>query len=501
VTADATLKAFEDCLKTDALYRGPKDLADCVALKEYYEQRAEQRVKDVNRVLGVGLLDVADHRPLQIGLLRYAIDRQAVVYARPATRHLRRAEGRLDSKDPETQLMREVYEKSNVDLVMRRVDRYANLLQVVALRIYALADRLEVRLFSPDLVRRNPDPNVQNDLSRDESFALKVGADQWEFWQRHHELDAPTDREQWSMAVVQWSGEPRTKWWPFGQGSRLLVPPIFLPKAPAMLIYEQLGDEAWPSPRNFRLAATETINAMGNDLWAGQRHDTHNTRVWKGLSAEDLPAARGPGREIAVNQPPSQVEVQDLSPQTQLGPSAEIQQQTVGYYLVTEDLPPDDLDRNRQTVTGAAQKTRLFGLVERRAAQSMLAPTNEQRLWTIGRHQWNLRAASPMGQALGLKPLAEDTLLEVELAPMDLPVDDVQYYAAAEAALRLGVKSRLEIRMEKTGANRDRALDAMAQVKKDEEAMGPLPAPAPAASAGPNKTLADGRLPEEEKDK
>src|SRR5262245_44664196 len=100
---DPTLVAFYACHAADATYRTAKDREDTVALLEYYERRAEGRVARVNKHLGCGVLDVANHRPIQVPLTRYAIARQAVVYARPPTRWLLGTDGnRLSDTGPQT---------------------------------------------------------------------------------------------------------------------------------------------------------------------------------------------------------------------------------------------------------------------------------------------------------------------------------------------------------------------------------------------------------------
>lgn len=486
--ADSVLAAFKACCKDDANYRSSKELDNTVALLEYYDNRAEDRTRRVNKALGVGLTDV-EHRPLQVGLLRYAIDRQAVVYARPPTRWLRSAgDSRLAPDDPQHVLMRRIYQAARVDLTMRLVDRLANLLQVVALRVYALRDRIEVRLFTPDLVRRSPDSTVQTELARDSAFALKTSNDEWEFWQRLSPLDAEPADEQWQMSVVQWRGED-------GNGNAVLTAPTPMPRPPAMLIYEQLGYQAWPDTRSYRIAATETINAMANDLWAGVRADTHNTRVWLGVAADEVPTTRGHGKEIAIEKPPSQVAVQDLAPRPQIDSSVGVQDKTVAMYLVSEDLPPDDLDKAKTVVTGAALRTRLFGLIERRAAQAQMAPENEATLFGLVRFQWNrlglLRAAK------GLPPLPtldESLAMEIELAPIDLPTDSNIQVQANEKEVALGVKSRLEVAMEQRGISRAAAAQALEQIATDEKAF--LKArPEIAAAAAEAKTPTQQQVP------
>jgi hypothetical protein len=456
--SEATLRAFKLCMEADADYRTTKDIENVQALIDYYENHAEDLTRKVNTKLGVGLTDVVDeYRPIQVGLLRYAIDRQAVVYSRPPTRWLRgKDRHRMAAKDEQVALMREVYKTGRIDLVLRNVDRYANLLQVVALRVYGLRDRVDVRMFTPNNVRRNPDPTVQTDIARDASFALKLAGNQWEFWERKSPLDAPASAELWEMSLVRWTGRE--------QGSTLLQEPTPQRHLPAMLVYEQHGHQAWPKVRDSRLAGSEAINAMGDDLWAGVRMDTHNTRVWKGVSADDIPRTRGHGKEVAIDRPPASVEVQDLSPQPQIDSSVGVQQQTISLFLVTEDLPPDDLDRNKQVVTGAASRTRLFGLVERRNAQAMLAPHNEAQLYKIVRVTWN--SLSLFND--GLAKLDDTTTMDVELAPLDLPMDANIEVQSNEKAVALRTKSRVEVIMGDRGISRDAAEEVKAQIEEDE---------------------------------
>lgn len=463
--SDATIELFKECLRSDAEHRTSKDLDDTVALLEYYGNRAEDRTKRVLAALGIVLrgatgMQPENHRPLQISLLRYAIDRQAVVYARPPTRWLvDEATGtRQGSKSEQTKLMRLVYQRSRVDMVLRRVDRLANLLQVVLLRVYAVGDRLSVRVFTGDNVRRAPDAAVQTDLARDLCFALKTSGNTWEFWERLHPLadglpQAP-QHQAWSMTLLKWDGSSK--------GSpQVLQPAVVMGFLPALLVYENEGDEAWPPLRTNRLAATEAINAMANDLWTGTHADTHSTRVWKGVEAHEIPDSRGAGIEVAVPNP--NVEVEDLAPRPQIDSSAASMNQEIALYLVSEDLPPDDLDKNKQVVTGAAQRTRLFGLIERRAAQAQMVPGNESGLYRIMRLQWN-RLAARLGQPF----LAVDTDIAVQLAAIDLPTEANLQVLANEKELALEVKSHIEVVMELRGVGRDEAVQILAQVALDE---------------------------------
>lgn len=443
------VEVLKQVLKDDLRFRTTKSIEDAAALMDYYKNRAGKRTKQVNDDLGVGLLDV-EHRPLQVGLLRYAIDRQGVMYSRPPTRWLMGKDGKRQASDSaQTILMRDVYERSLINTSMHKVDRLSNLLQVVGVRVYVQDDEVVLRVFTPDSIRRSPSDDIQTDIRRDKAFALKLAggattaeADKacWEVWE-------PLV-EGWQLSVVE-NGELK------GASS-------FSARLPFMLFYTELQDMAWPAMRDDRLAAAEAINAMANDLWANVRSETHSTRFWRGVAPEDVPAERGPGKEIAIENP--NVDVKDLNPRPQIDSSVGVQQQVVGLYLVGEDLPPDDLDRNKQVVTGAALRTRLFGLIEKRQGNIPMARGYERKLFDIIRSQWNRQCTLKPG----LTPLDEDTTVDIEFAAVDLPVDALQQVTSLTQEIELRIKSRVEAVQQARGCSREDAVKILAQVKVDE---------------------------------
>jgi hypothetical protein len=446
-----------DIAQADLLYRTTRDIDNVVALLDYYRDTAAERTRAANRALGVGIREAA--RPLQIGLLRYAIDRQAVVYSGPPTRWLLRNGQRLQAEDPQNQLMRRVYARSRIDLVCRKLDRLRNITGVVALEFAANGDgSVRANIYTPDLIRRQPDPMWTTDIRRDHAFALAHAGDHWTTWR--------------PLAVGETAG-PWSKRTIDGNGNQ--VASGLAAQVPVVLVYDDLPTNAYPPIREHRLAACEAINAMANDLWANVRAETHTTRVWKGVPMELIPDSRGPGVELGV---PVGTEVVDLTPKPQINASADVFTQMVSLYLISEDLPPDDLDKSKQVLTGAALRTRLFGLIERRKAQAMLAAADEDRMFVAIRQEYNAQAV-----LLGLPLLAADTTMEIELAPMDLPVDANLFVEAALKSIGAGILSKVEAVMRDRGIGREEALRVLEQIGADLEEFGGVPAEVLAGAA------------------
>jgi hypothetical protein len=477
MTIDLNRRAVDlDGLKTaDGASKRASFDADVSALIRHYEDDARGLTMARLAELGVGIKD--NRRPLEVSLIRWVVDQLAVAYASaPARWVLGKSGKRLGEKTAEHKAMVAAYEASQIDLALREADRLRALCRQVVIRLYPVDElkRVEVRLFTPDLVMRAPHPAVGSSLDFDARFALRLAGGVLEYWSK--------DDAGWSAVWTDKNGAMLDDdKQPFADtGHRV---PYAL--AAAQLIYDGYpAGRAWLPPRTHRLATIDAVNMLANELLELVRSQAHSQRVFTGVEHQDVPTERGPGVDLALRSDTARA--LDLTPNPKINEASNVLTRTLRDFLASEGLPVDMLEAGRQILTGAGLKTQLRGLIERRKGQLPLASGDERSLWTRYRSVHNTHAA-----AWGKAPLA-DVQMDVELAPMDLPVDGREASESGARDLALGLASRVDLTMRTRNVSRQQAIRILEQVDADRRDYPPHVAPDAQAAmeAGPRTVTA-----------
>lgn len=439
--------------------------SDCAALVSYYEDTARRLTVSSLAALGMG---IRGHlRPLEVSLVRWVVDQLAVAYTSAPTRWLVRSDGSDVGEDtPDQKVVTSVLSESMYDEVWREIDRMRALLRQCVVRAYPIDDlkRVELRVFGPHQIRRSPSASVGHTLDLDSEFALQLSEDLWEHWYRSGDA--------WACRWTRESGS-EVAGSPYSGVDR--VPYDYLP---VQIIYDTHPcGRPYLTPRGHRLSAIEAINALSNELLAMIRTQGHSQRVFIGVDARDLPAERGPGVDLALDNPTSSAV--DLSPSPKISESLEVLRHQIRMLLVSENLPIDALEVSPgSTPTGAALKQQLRGLFERRKTLSALAPMAERDLYRRFRSVHNAHASS-----WGVPSLPEYDI-RVELAPWDVPVDAREEVEVASREMAIGTASRVDVVGRMRNVPRHAAIALIEQIDDDIENY-PTPVAVVAEQSGP----------------
>lgn len=452
--------------------------ADVAALVSYYSDTSRMRTIARLRELGVGIRD--NLRPLEVSLLRYVVDQLAVAYSSAPSRWLLDDLGiRIPHADPVHRTFSEALSTSQYDLMWRHVDRMRALCRQCVVRFYPVDEvrRVEVRVFTPDLVMREPHPAIGSEMSLDRRFALRLSGRNLEYWWKPE--DAP---DTWHMV---WTDERGSMLPDEAQplaSSGFASPYSMLPVG---IVYDEYpSGQAWLAPRSHRLAAVEAVNAMANDLWALIRTQAHSTRMFTGVDPRDVPSERGPDVDLVF--PAPDASGVDLTPSPKITESLEVLQHTIRMFLISENLPIDGLTPGAQVLTGIALRTQLRGLTERRQALVALAAQDERASYDRFRSVHNLH--SGVWQTSQLPPGPVD----VELGDLDVPTDAREELEAGSREIALGIASRVDLAMRIRRVGREAAMRIIQQVDAD-NALVPVPVAPDAATvtqAGPKTSTA-----------
>jgi hypothetical protein len=428
----------------------------------YYDDVARSQTQARLKQIGAGIKD--NPRPLEVSLLRRIIDRLAVVYDRAPTRWLVDSAGRRLSEDSTSHgALTQVYERSQFDLAMRRVDRLRALMRQVGVRYYANDAKrgVSVRIFEPYNMIREPDYSAPDLIDSDKRFALMLSGTQgqsgakevWEYWDRN-------EAGLWRMRRVNETGEMLDEQ-PFA--STNLVNPY--PELPVQIIFDDFnGGTAWLPPKGSRTSWVEAINALSNDLWALVLHEAHTLKVVKTDDSANVPRESAPGMTWVI---PAGAEAFVLASNAQLNSALEILNNCVRLWTLSEDLPASEFDKSKQVVTGATLKVQNGPLLARREAQVPLAVADEATAYRKLRAVHNLHVKA--GAAWGLPLLDELTELEVEIADVEIPTDAREVQEAAARSLAMGSASMVDVIMAEKNIPRHQAIKHFQRVKDDNE--------------------------------
>lgn len=440
-------------LKIDEDAKGHEAVKTWSELQSYYDDESAHLTRRELQHLGVGLAD--NPNPLEANILRRIVDRLATVYDRSPTRWLVRDRKRLGETSEEHQAMVEAYLRAKVDLALRQVDRRRALSRQEVVRYYPSDHRQSVvlRLFGPNQIARDPDPQEPDCLEADRRFALKLAGEVYEYWERN--VDG------WRMLRVSKSGEP-LEVQPYGDTDGISPMGDILP---VQLIHDDYpGGKAWLNPRASRKSWTVAINAVANDLWNMVNHQAHSTRVFNTDDPNaSLPEVSGPNVTLKIN---SNDKITDITPNPKIKECQDFLEFILRTWSLSEDLPAEEFQPGRQVLTGAALKVLDRPLMARREAQIPLALEDERMGWRKFRAVHNLHAS-----AWGRPQLAADTDLEVEIAEVDYPADGQAAVLEEESELKTNQKSVIDLIARKRNMPRSKAIATYDRVVSDNAAF------------------------------
>lgn len=426
----------------------PKEFDEEVStLVAYYDDVSRGLTFDRLMEMGLGIKD--NRNPLEVSLLRRIIDRISVVYKNPPTRWLRMGEQRLLESDPQHVLMQELLDKSQYDLAWRRVDRIRSLVRQCVIRFYPSDTEQSVvaRVFTPNHVFREPDPVAADFLEEDRQFALALGGGIYEHFQRLSD-------GKWKVTWVDEEGT-LTASQPSLDG--------MLPygELPAMMVYDDWsGGRAWLPPRCSRRSWVEAINLIANDLWSLIVNQAHDKAIFK----TDDPSRQFPSQHghstVATIHAEEDLEVLQSNPK--IKECMDVLETLTRLWMISEDLPANELDKSKQVVTGATLKVQERPLISRMEAQAPLASRDEARSWAKFREVHNRFA-----DMWGVESLDPDTVMEVEVADMLIPMDAREQQEVAARDMALGAASTIDHIQARFGVPRHKAIDIWHRVQDD----------------------------------
>lgn len=396
-----TLQEIKDA---DEAYISAVNRADMQLHRDFAEGQGRAHVVSHCKLLGIGV--GADAYPLEEMLLDYVISQLAVVYRSPATRWLLDETGeRLPDDHPDLVAMVDAYERSQVDSIMREMDRQRCLYRQCILRLRPSDRRraLTVEVVSPLSVWRMPDLRAPTELDADRALAVALGDGTTELWERM--------QDGWRMRLVDDRGDEVD-----GQDETDPVDVL-----PMVIAYDGIASRPWLRPKASRTGYLLKLSAMLNGVFAGIRSDSNNEVVYEqgdaqirdSVTMDKMPKKQGPGVRSLL---PPGVKANLLAIAPQIGPALDAIERVGQLWLRAESLPTDSF-RQSQTVTGLGLMQLAKPLQERQESLRQPAIDVERQLWRAYRATHNLFAREWRRDEL---PELE---LEVDLGPIDIPVE------------------------------------------------------------------------------
>lgn len=444
---------------------------------DLYHDRARRLVQRRLHELKLGIKD--DSQPIETSLLRFVVDSLAVAYRSPATRWLVRNGRRLDDEDPEQESFRTTLRRAGYDATMRRIDRDRTLYRQVVVRMYPDRRRRCVRMlpYSPLQVLRWPDPMHPDDMREDQAVAVQLSGHPdthydtedgpkglWEVWER-------VGPNTWAMTRVDSGGAilPASEQ-PYGMTAG--VPPYEV--LPMAIAYDDLSFDPWIAPRSSRTSYPLAIAATFNEVLSGIRWDSHpevsyeqdTTPTGRGVRPSEMPQRVGGGVRSLL---PPGVRANLLNISPQIGPALEAIERMEQSFMRSESLPPDAF-RQSQTVTALGMRFLAQPLRERQEDLRPLVVDAERRIYETYARIHNAFAAS-----WGVDPLPVDAELEVELGPLDVPMDEREETDVILRKLAGRVMSPVDAVERLYGLDRSEALARLERIREDWQEY-PLPA-------------------------
>lgn len=446
-----TGRPLDDIIEYDRKTKGDnfdKHIGELVALFEDSET-ARQLIVQYTKMLGLGL--EKNTSPPQNGILEFIIERLSGRYDAPPTRRLKSAAGRLLSEDSTAhKAMLELYDDLAMDSVMAVADRYSNLCGSVFLRVYPGPSGLRMRMFTPDLVHRVPDPALADEVDADQAIALKLAADVYEI----HERTAGG----WMMRQV-------TK---EGQIMRTIGPEVYGGVLPIIRFDSTVTlGRAWLPPRLSRASYVKVLSGLSADLQSLTALQAHSILVFLTQDENRKPPEASGHGAVAKIFAEDDLRYEQAQPfADQLIAAIKAITET---FLMGERIPIVEA-RGDRAATGAALRVQERPLKARREAGRPLAVRAEKQLWKV------IQTLSAVHYGT---ELAGEELI-VSLASADTPEDDTTILDAGAKGMALGVISPVQVVQRLYSVPRTRAIEMLEQAHEDIEAY-PPPAPNGAA--------------------
>ena len=397
---------LKDILEANDKSLTPSQLKDMEVARDFYYGQGRKWVVQHLEKLQLGITN--DPYPIETQLLEYVVDSLAVVYRSPPTRWLTDGEGtRLPEKAGEFILFERAYALSQVDTVLREVDRLRSLYRQCVVRITPSDNRGRVVLqpASPLSVFRAPDPLDPHNIGSDRAVAVLLeGGEKYEKWVR--------DPEGWMRSVVD-------------ERDNELEPPARSPYGetlPMVVVYDGLPMGAWLPPRGFRTAYLLKLAALANQLvvaikWnpTGELHFLQEPTGNETVKPGTMPTTTGPNARHVL--PKSIRDIKQIQTNPLLEQYLKVIDAIKQDWLHAESLPTDSF-RQSQTVTAIGLRTLAQPLQERQESLREPALEFERQLWTAFRAVHNAHA-----DEWDAEDLPENLEIEVELGPLDIPAD------------------------------------------------------------------------------
>lgn len=454
---------------------GAASNAEWARLAAYYDDQSRGHTVADLRAMGVGV--ESNPVPLEMGrLLRQVVDRAATVYKRAPARWLMEPGGkRIAEDDPRHQAMLDAVSRAQYDVAWRLADRKRTLLGQVALRVYPSDHRSAavLRLFAPQAVHRGVDPACADLMDHDRRFALELDGGIYEVWHRH------PDDQAWCMSWTDKSGALLSEdLQPLRTEPDHRSPYAVLPVQ--MVYADHPGGAPWLPPSQSRQGWVRALNAVAADVHELVIQQAHATRVHKKSNpATPLASATGPSVTLGID---AADDLFDLTPSPAINDCLTVIDRFARFFAISESLPGNEFDPQRQILTGAALRVQLQPLIDRREDQVPLVVPDEQWMWRRLRAVHNVHSS-----AWGLERLDEDTELDLEVPDIEAPATETERGNASARRLAIGTASLVDLTMEETGATRPEAIKRIERIREDHRLYPPLLAPG-ALQKGPRMT-------------
>lgn len=420
-------------------------------VQDLYNDRATKHVRNYVADLKLGVSH--DKLPTVVSLVRYVTEQLAVIYRSPATRSLR---GLKETSVAHRDLVR-AYDKSGMQSVLREVDRWRVRDRQCFVRFYPsnASGKVKPVLFEPRQVMRWNSSVDPEDISTDEAFGLRTSKG-LELWHR--------DGDIWHMVIVNAeSGMPLPdEDQPFAAFPNYRSPYAYLP---VVAFFEGHADAPFLAPREswrtFSMKLSAWHNEIAEQIRASAHVQTFFEQLQEGIdpvNKGDMPREFGPGMSHLL---PHGVTAQLLKMQPVIAETAKSMTDTVELWLRQENLPVDAF-RQSQTVTALGLRTLQVPLRERQESHRDFAVENERRT-----RQAFVAVHNVYARQWGEPVLNEDKVLDVELGPIDTPVDEAQSLDTTLRRKEAGLISHVEAVMRDRNIGRPEALAAMTRIDED----------------------------------
>lgn len=353
-----------EIIKVDEKWKGEVDSnfeRDAIRLRALYDDQGRKTTLQHLSVLGMG--DVENREPLQIGTVPRLVNMLSVLYEHPAFRVLARDEAPIDRADPAAVAFRRLSARMPLNLAWAQIDQLRNLLrQVVVVFAESKAHGgVVARVFEPYNTHRMPTAGAADVLDQDEAVAFCVTwAEQererlYQTWQRQ-------DDGTWRCWIQNHGGD-LVGVQPYGDEGRAPFDGL-----PAVLVTDELlMGRAWlPIPQG-RLAMALNINAVINDVQLLVKHEGHTMTIATSPDPASIPNEHGPDKLIRAG---AETKYYKLSGDPKIEDSSRTTERMLAMLALSESLPVNAFSVDAMPLTGAQLMVAERDLIRRRRRQA-----------------------------------------------------------------------------------------------------------------------------------